>query len=146
MNIPGERIQIGCRSEQPVVEQLVEQQRVARDEARRPARGADDARHALERLRVLGEEREVGGAAGDRLDEIDAAQERRLAIGRRRGRARERRDEAVEAPLRVRREQRIALARAQRFEARVRGPGLVVAFALGEDVLEMPGDGSAVRG
>jgi hypothetical protein len=43
------------RVEQPVVEQLVEQQRVAGDERRRPARGADDARDALQRLRMLRE-------------------------------------------------------------------------------------------
>ena len=28
--------------------------------------------------RVLGQQREVGGAAGDRLDQVDAARERRL--------------------------------------------------------------------
>ncbi|MCD6044801.1 MAG: hypothetical protein K0R40_4404 [Burkholderiales bacterium] len=117
---------------------------MARDEARRPARGADDARHALERLRVLGEERQVGGAAGDRLDEVDAARERRFPVGRRGRRARERRDQAVEAPLRVRRQQVVALARAQRLQARVGGPGLVRALALGEGVLEMASDGGTM--
>ena len=115
--------EVGRRVEQAVVEQLVEQQRVAGDELRRPARGADDARHALERVGLLGEQREVGGAAGDRLEQVDAARERRLGVGRARRRARQRRHQRVEAPARVVRQRGVALARAQRGEARMLGPG-----------------------
>ena len=50
-----ERAGIGRFVQQPVVEQLVEEERVARNELGRPAGGADDARYALERLRMLGE-------------------------------------------------------------------------------------------
>ena len=53
--VRGEAREVGRRVEQAIVEQLVEQQRMARDELGRPARGADDPRHALQRVRMLGE-------------------------------------------------------------------------------------------
>ena len=81
----------------PVVEQLVEEQRMPGDELRRPARRADDPRHALECLRMLGEEREVGSTARDRLEECDAARERRLRIRRALRCLRQRRHDAIEA-------------------------------------------------
>ena len=140
-----DQFQVKRRVEHPVVEQLVEQQRMAGDELRRPARRADDARHALERLGVLGEQREVGGAAGDRLDQVHAARKRRLRIRRRARGARQRRDQALEAALRLRRQRGIALAREQRGEARMIGPRLLRRLGLGEHFLEVVRDLVAMR-
>jgi hypothetical protein len=53
LKVFAEGIQFDRRVEHAVVEQLVEEQRMARDEPRCPARGADDARDAAERRRVL---------------------------------------------------------------------------------------------
>jgi hypothetical protein len=99
LEVFSEGRKIGGRVQQPVVEQLVEQQRVAGDELRRPARGADDARHALQRLGMLGEQREVGGAAGDRLDQVHAARQRGVGVGRSARRACQRRRQTLEAAL-----------------------------------------------
>ena len=138
---------VGRRVEQAVVEQLVEQQRVARDEFRRPARGADHLGDALECLGVLGKEREVGGAARDRLDEIQPPRERRIRVGGRRGSGGKRRDELVHPLARRFGELQVALARPEGGRARVRGPGAVVVVLqvrLREHVLEMARDRLAV--
>ena len=90
----AKRGEVGRRIEHAVVQQLIQQQRMAGDELRRPARGADDARDALERLGMLGEEREVGGAAGDRLEQRRCRARASLPGRRARCRPRERRHHA----------------------------------------------------
>ncbi len=94
----GESAGIRRLVEQAIVEQLIEQQGMPGDELGRPARRADDARDPLERVGMLGEQREIGGAARDRLEQRDSSHERRVRIGRCLGRARERRHDPVEAP------------------------------------------------
>jgi hypothetical protein len=59
------------------VEQLVEEQRVRRDLAREVVAEAADADQPLERRDVLVEEREIGRAAADRLDDAQEAREHR---------------------------------------------------------------------
>jgi len=157
---------VGRRVQHAVVEQLVEQQRVPRDELGGPAGGGDHARDPLQRLRMLGEQREIRGAARDGLDQIEAARERRIGVGAARRRRGERRHERVHAPARLRRQQRIALAATRGEQAigahlrvsiaaareRVRHGLAVVlpqirrvhAGRLGERVLEMPLHGFAV--
>ena len=140
-----EGVELGRRVKQAIVEQLVEQQRMARHELGRPARGADDPRDALERLRILGQQGEVGGAARDRFDEIDAAGERRLRVGGGGGCLRERRHQRVEPAPGVGGERRVALAGAQRVETRMLGPRRCLGIPFGEHVLEMARDGIAHR-
>jgi hypothetical protein len=118
---------------------------VARDVVGRPGRGAEDAGNALQRLRVLRKQREVGGAARHRLDEVDAARKRRAGIrGRRRG-LRQQGHHALHAPLRILGKQGVALARAQLLRARVLRPGgLGFLRRLLEHGAEVPRHGVAV--
>ncbi len=45
---------------QPVVQQLVQQNRVLAEELRRPAAGMHHADHARQRVRIFGQQRQVG--------------------------------------------------------------------------------------
>ena len=140
-----EGVEVRRRVKQSIVEQLVEQQRVARHELGRPARGADDPRDALERMRILGQQGEVGGAARDRFDEIDAAGERGLRIGGGGACACERRHQHVEPAPGLGRKRRVALTGAQCVETPMLGPRRGLRIAFGEYILEMARDRSAHR-
>ena len=97
------------------VEQLVEQDRVAREVFGGPARGADHARDAHRAPGVLGEEREVRAAARDRLDEIRCPRQASPRASGVAGAARASAGHQAIAPAaRLLRQRRVALARAQR--------------------------------
>src|SRR5690606_34845583 len=63
-----------------VVEQLVEQDGVARQVVGTPARGARQVGHALERVRVLLQQGEVGATPADGLEQLDAAGQRLVRV------------------------------------------------------------------
>ena len=94
---------------------------------------------------MLGEQREVGGAAGNRLDQVHAARQRRVRVGRGARRSRQRRRQALEAALGLGGQRGVALARAQRGQARMVRPWLGRGFALGEHLFEVARDGLAMR-
>ena len=56
-----------------VVQQFVEQDRVLGQERGGPAAGIDHADHALERVRIFGQQRQVGRTAPDRLEQVEQA-------------------------------------------------------------------------
>ena len=99
---------------------------MAREVVRRPARARQDLGHLRERIGDLDEQREIGGAAADRLDEVEAAAERDVRGGAPLARAGPRagvdqaRHELVEAVAARRRQLQVAAARPQRAQARER--------------------------
>ena len=110
-SVRRERRPVGRGVEHAVVEQLVEQQRMARDVICAAQLEAPTMRATRSSaIGMLGEQREVGARGGDRLDEIEAAGERGVGI-RRVGRDRgQRGHQGVEAAARIGRQQRVALA------------------------------------
>nr|GFD61156.1 hypothetical protein [Tanacetum cinerariifolium] len=58
-----------------VIQQFVEQDRVLGQEGGGPAAGIDHAQHAVQCVRVFGQQRQVGRAARDCLEEIEQAPE-----------------------------------------------------------------------
>ncbi len=65
--------------EQLAVEQLVEHHRVAHQVVGRPLRPVEDAQHSLEGFGELREQRHVGGPPADRLEQVDQADQPRVA-------------------------------------------------------------------
>ncbi len=61
---------VGRRGQRAIVQQFVEQQRMAGQVLGRPVAGAHHPDHPLERLRIFGQESQVGGAARDGLEKI----------------------------------------------------------------------------
>ncbi|MDR8957294.1 hypothetical protein FEP76_05822 [Burkholderia multivorans] len=62
-----------------VVEQFVEQLRVADQIAAAPARRAEHRQHAVERGRIFGQQRQVDAAPADRLEQVEQAHDRVVA-------------------------------------------------------------------
>ena len=62
------------------IEQFVEQQRVAAKVVGGPRRGADHVGDAAQRHRILLQQRQVGAAAADGFDEVQAARQRRVRV------------------------------------------------------------------
>ena len=71
---------VGLHVDMAVVEQFVEQDRMACEVVRGPARGAHQVGHALECLRILLQQRQIGAAAADCLDQFEAASQRLFRV------------------------------------------------------------------
>ena len=72
----AEFLPVRRRVERARVEQLVQQQRVARDVGRGPARCGQQLHHLFQRLRVFVEQRQIGAAPADGLEQVERARER----------------------------------------------------------------------
>ena len=93
----GRPAQSGAASSRRGIEQFVEQHRVALQVVGRPARSADQLRHLLQRLRVLLQQRQIGGAAADGFEQVEAARQRRVRVRRRGGGLDHARHQRIEA-------------------------------------------------
>ncbi len=112
----GELAPVGRLGHQARVEQLVEQDGMAREVLRGPARRREQLHHAAERLRLFGEQREVGGAAGDGLEEFQGAGDRGLRMRGRGGRLQHARQQQVEALAALRGQLLVAAAGAEALQ------------------------------
>jgi hypothetical protein len=72
---------VGQHVEQARVEQFVEQDGVALQVVGGPARTADQFRHLAQRLRILLQQGQVGRAARDGFEQVEAARQRRVGVG-----------------------------------------------------------------
>ncbi len=110
-----------------LVQHFVEQDRVLGQVFGGPVAGIDHADHALQRVRVFGQQRQIGGAARDRLEEIQQAAEGGEARLRHAGDERQRGIDQRRQP--------IAAGFGQRLQAR-RLPGQQQALGSGGGVVE----------
>ncbi len=72
---------VGFGEQDARVEQLVQQERVARQVIGRPLRGAHQLREPRQDRRMLGQQREVGAAPAHRLEQLEQALEHGLRVG-----------------------------------------------------------------
>ncbi len=160
---------VGRHLQDARIEQFVEQDRVAQQVVGRPGRGAGDLRDLFERLRILQQQREIGGAAADRFEQVEHARQRLVRIGHRRRRLDDARHEGVEARPGLLAHLLVAQAAADRAKPRAEGcrrakaesdellavaaitaagpdlfERLVACVGIGENPLEMAGDGLAM--
>ena len=75
------RAPIGLRQQHARIEQLVEQDRLARQVVGRPLRCAHQLRESRQHRRMLDQEREIGAAPAHRLEELEQPLEHRLRVG-----------------------------------------------------------------
>ncbi len=129
----AESAPVGRHFQQARVEQFVEQDRVVQQVIRRPGRGAGDARHLFEALRILMQQGEVGRTAADGLEQVEQARQGFVAVGCRRSGLDGARHQRIEAAFRMVAHLQVATAGADGGETGAQGCRLAKAefFQLG---------------
>jgi hypothetical protein len=170
VQILAESLPVGGDIKDARIEQFVEQNRVPGQVVGGPRRAADQFGELHQRLRILLQQRQIGAAPADRIEEIEAALPGRVGVAGGRSGVDQAWPEGIEALAVARRQLQVAAALAealQTFEHRLwlaetqRGQALerIVAghwvvpdsgqrmpalLRLREDLLEMAGDGRPV--